>query len=274
MTSQTRASWIFGSLFVVFVLGVFLFGPPALPDYKQRLLAYICALLAGLFGLFFTGSLLLKAQLPMAGKWSVQGGAGFALFLIVLFWWSTGSAPVKSAKANSASGLSPAAGPASPSSNPFGAGKTVQIPPDRLLQATPFRARMDDCPKRSCDIEFILRGYDSQGRLRYDHSASFKDWITGQFRDTVFNSTDKMYFEHQEQINFQLYCRIDQEPYLVGDQRTLDWKPFNEANEYKNYSSWLACGSDNFKASVGIGVNVATVRFNEPPVRPDPGQPK
>jgi hypothetical protein len=152
--------------------------------------------------------------------------------------------------------------------------KTAPIPPDRLLQAAPFRARMDDCPERSCDIEFVLRGYDSKGRLRYDNSARFKNWITGQFRDTVFNSIDKMYFEHQERISFQIFCRLNNEPFLVGDQRELDWTPWNEGNEVKNYAVWLNCGGDNFKASAGIGVNVATSRISEPPVRKDPGQPK
>ena len=33
----------------------------------------------------------------MKGKWAIQGGAGFALFLIVLFWWFGGSAPIKPA---------------------------------------------------------------------------------------------------------------------------------------------------------------------------------
>lgn len=107
MSNQTRASWIFGSLFVVFVLGVFVFGPATLPDYKQRILAYVCALLAGLFALFFTGSLLLNAELPIAGKWAVQGGAGFALFLIVLFWWSGTLAPVKPAKTDAAAAVKP-----------------------------------------------------------------------------------------------------------------------------------------------------------------------
>lgn len=97
MTTQTRAAWIFGSLFVAFVFGVFVFGPSTLTDFQQRILAFICALLAGLFALFFTGSLLLKAELPMPGKWGVQGATGFALFLIVLFWWSQGLVPAKSA---------------------------------------------------------------------------------------------------------------------------------------------------------------------------------
>lgn len=93
--TQTKASWIFGSLFAAFVLGVFIFGPPALPAYKQQILAYVCALLAGLFGLFFTGSLLVNAELPFLGKWVIQGGAGFGLFLVVLFWWQSPSALVQ-----------------------------------------------------------------------------------------------------------------------------------------------------------------------------------
>ena len=44
--------------------------------------------------MFFTGTLLLNTELPLPGKWVVQGGAGFALFLIVLFWWHSAAAPV------------------------------------------------------------------------------------------------------------------------------------------------------------------------------------
>jgi hypothetical protein len=92
MKTQTQASWIFGTLFVLFVLAVFSFGPTSLPGYKQQLLAYICALLAGCFALFFTGTLLVHAELPIPGKWTVKGGAGLALFLIVLFWWNSPNA--------------------------------------------------------------------------------------------------------------------------------------------------------------------------------------
>ena len=98
MSTQAKASWLFGTLFGLFILGVFMFGPAALPPYKQQLLAYICALLAGLFGLFFTGSLLLDATLPLAGKWTIQGGAGFALFLVVLFWWQSPGALIHAEK--------------------------------------------------------------------------------------------------------------------------------------------------------------------------------
>jgi hypothetical protein len=94
MTSEARASWIFGSLLAVFLLGVFVLGPQSLPSYKQQILAYICASLAAFFAVFFTGSLLIKAQLPLPGKWSVQGGAAFALFLVVLFWWRSPASPI------------------------------------------------------------------------------------------------------------------------------------------------------------------------------------
>ena len=94
MSSQTKASWLFGGLFAIFLLLVFVFGPQTLPSYKQQLLAYICSLLAGFFAIFFTGSLLMQTTLPLPGKWVVQGGAGFALFLVVLFWWRSPSAPV------------------------------------------------------------------------------------------------------------------------------------------------------------------------------------
>jgi hypothetical protein len=94
MPHQVLASWIFGGLFSAFIIGVFIWAPPSLPEFKQQILAVICALLAGLFGVFLTGALLLNAELPIQGKWAVQGGLGFALFLIVLFWWRSPKAPV------------------------------------------------------------------------------------------------------------------------------------------------------------------------------------
>jgi len=102
------------------------------------------------------------------------------------------------------------------------------IPPDRLLSSSPFRARLDDCTLTTCDVEFVLRGYDPKGRLRYDAHERFKRWITGQFRDTVFNTVDKLYFQHDEKVLFQLYCRLGTGPWLVGGEVSLDWKEANE----------------------------------------------
>src|SRR5690349_21738165 len=101
--TQERAAWVFGALFVVFIALVFIFGPATLPTYKHQILAFFGSLLAGLFALFFTGRLLLNADLPLAGKWGVQAGAGFALFLVVLFWWKTPSiAPIAEQPATAA----------------------------------------------------------------------------------------------------------------------------------------------------------------------------
>ncbi len=94
MTNEAKASWIFGSLFGLFLLGVFVFGPQSLPGYKQQILAYVCATLAAFFAIFFAGTLLVNAQLPLPGKWTVRGGAAFALFLVVLFWWRSSASPI------------------------------------------------------------------------------------------------------------------------------------------------------------------------------------
>ena len=83
MTNEANASWLFGAAFALFLVGVFIFAPSPLPQFKQQILAFICASLAGFFAVFFTGNLLLNAELPMPGKWIISGGAGFALFLIV-----------------------------------------------------------------------------------------------------------------------------------------------------------------------------------------------
>ena len=77
-----------------------------------------CALLAGLFALFFIGSLLLNAELPIAGKWTVQAGAGFALFVVVLFWWQSPAALIHRSpdqpKSSTSSGPSQAASQSPP----------------------------------------------------------------------------------------------------------------------------------------------------------------
>jgi len=54
---QSLGTWVFGGLLLVFVIGVFTFAPPELPDYKQRILALCAALLAGLFGWFLSGEI-------------------------------------------------------------------------------------------------------------------------------------------------------------------------------------------------------------------------
>jgi hypothetical protein len=151
--------------------------------------------------------------------------------------------------------------------------KLPLVPPDRLLTSSPFRARLDDCTLKTCDVDFILRGYDPKGRLRYDAHDSVKKWVTGQFRDTAFNTVDKLYFQHTESISFQLFCRLNAGSWLVGENVALDWKELNEKSDGPAYFVWPTCGNADFKASVGIAVRAAKERLNEPAVKEDPGQP-
>ena len=94
--SQRLASWIFGGIAFAFLIGVFIFGPDELSTEKHRILGIMCAVLAGLFGYFFTGSMKLvtEGKLPKWGKVSIQASGGMALFVLVLLWWGSDYAPV------------------------------------------------------------------------------------------------------------------------------------------------------------------------------------
>ena len=83
-----------------------------------------------------------------------------------------------------------------------------KIPPGRLLRVSPFSVRLEDCATSVCDVEIFLRGYDAQGRLRYDNKATFARFTTGQFRDTLLDSTEVMYFEPGQNLSFQMFCRL------------------------------------------------------------------
>src|SRR5580704_15709549 len=85
-------SWIFGGLLLLFILGVFVWAPNKLPPFKQRLLAFICAILAGLFTFFFTGVMGLTGRI---GDWRIQATGGVAVFILVLRWWFSGRAPIE-----------------------------------------------------------------------------------------------------------------------------------------------------------------------------------
>ncbi|HVF59065.1 MAG TPA: carboxypeptidase-like regulatory domain-containing protein [Thermoanaerobaculia bacterium] len=97
--SRSLGTWIFGGLFVVFLFAVFAFAPPALPVFKQRILAVISALLAGLFVYFLTGDMGVSGQAGKGvfGKLAVKGSGGGAAFVLVLAWWLSPLSPVDSA---------------------------------------------------------------------------------------------------------------------------------------------------------------------------------
>ena len=103
MSSQEIASWVFGSILLVFVLLVFIIdryirrGDPIEP-YQHNLLGFVCALLAGLFAFFFTGSISVSivGSSGHFGKLATQASGGAGAFLIVLWWWKSSLTPVKS----------------------------------------------------------------------------------------------------------------------------------------------------------------------------------
>lgn len=97
LRSQETASWVFGGLLLLFLMWVFAAAPEELPQYKQRLLAFFCASLAGLLGIFVTGTVALKLgwDTTRLGRVSIQAAGGFALFVFILVWWFSDAAPVR-----------------------------------------------------------------------------------------------------------------------------------------------------------------------------------
>ena len=83
-------------MLLAFAVGVFAFGPDALPNHRQRILAITMSLLAGLFGFFLTGDvgLELKWVESQFGEVGVKAAGGLALFVLVLIWWLSPLAPV------------------------------------------------------------------------------------------------------------------------------------------------------------------------------------
>ena len=90
------ATWIFGSLLLVFFVCVFVFCPAELPEFKQRMLAISSALLSGIFAYFMTGQMKLeiKGIKNILGNVGVKATGGTAVFGLVLIWWLSPLAPV------------------------------------------------------------------------------------------------------------------------------------------------------------------------------------
>jgi tetratricopeptide (TPR) repeat protein len=88
---------VFGFLLFVFFICVFIFAPPELPEFKQRMLAVACALLSGLFAFFLTGeiSLIIRPAKSKLGDFGIKASGGVAVFAVVLWWWLSPLAPIK-----------------------------------------------------------------------------------------------------------------------------------------------------------------------------------
>ncbi len=96
------ASWVFGSLFAVFLMAVvgYRLGPAhsrPIDPTTQNILGFVCAVLAGLFAFFFTGTVAAQVNGSSGGYGGVaaQATGGMALFVIVLWWWRSGGAPLQ-----------------------------------------------------------------------------------------------------------------------------------------------------------------------------------
>jgi len=83
-------------ILLAFLIYVFQFAPVTLSVAKQRILAIICALLAGLLAFYLTGDMGLEitsAQTRL-GKLAIKASGGMAVFVFVLVWWLAPFSPL------------------------------------------------------------------------------------------------------------------------------------------------------------------------------------
>jgi hypothetical protein len=91
---RSLATWLFGGSLFIFLIVVFIFAPPSLPEFKHRLLALLSALLAAFFGYFLTGNINIEiAKDSKIGQLAINAAGGIALFVLVLLWWMSPLAP-------------------------------------------------------------------------------------------------------------------------------------------------------------------------------------
>jgi hypothetical protein len=77
---RARASWIFSSVLLAFLMAVVWFAPDRLAGFKQQLLAVLAALLAGFMAFFLTG------DLGIERSW-LKASGGLGTFALMLFLW-------------------------------------------------------------------------------------------------------------------------------------------------------------------------------------------
>lgn len=89
-------AWVFGSLLLAFFVGVFVFAPDSLPPFKQRMVGFASAILAGLFAFFMTGRLGVRLTEAELGRvWlALNAAGGLIAFALTLWWWSSPFAPI------------------------------------------------------------------------------------------------------------------------------------------------------------------------------------
>ncbi|NBB26974.1 SH3 domain-containing protein [Cellulophaga sp. BC115SP] len=90
---------VYGSLLLLFFMGLIVFGPEKLSEYKHNLIAVISSLLVGIFGYFLTGEVGLKINSKFlenkVGKIAIQASGGVALFVLTMVWWRSPLTPIE-----------------------------------------------------------------------------------------------------------------------------------------------------------------------------------
>jgi hypothetical protein len=91
------AASTFGSLLLAFFVYAYLVSPGGLPEYKQKMIAFASALMAGLFAIFLTGAVgvQIRSAQSRIGTIGVRATGGLAAFVFVLVWWFSPFAPLK-----------------------------------------------------------------------------------------------------------------------------------------------------------------------------------
>lgn len=87
--NRSKQTIILGALLFAFFVAVFIWAPPQLPDFKQKMLAFASALLAGLASYFMTGNIqvAVSRNLSPAAKIGVRACGGIGVFVFALLWW-------------------------------------------------------------------------------------------------------------------------------------------------------------------------------------------
>ena len=105
------ASYLFGGILLTFMMAIVAYNligeAREISGTTQKLIGFLCALLAGLFAFFFTGTI--SAQVaPNAGTYGslgIQATGGAALFVVMLWWWRSDAAPLRAADKNALDAL-------------------------------------------------------------------------------------------------------------------------------------------------------------------------
>ncbi len=103
---HTNFLYISSSLLFGFMVWIFAFAPDKLPPFKQKIVAILCAGLASAFAFFISGEFNLKIESFQLNlyftSFNVSGEAvnGFGIFVFVMLWWLSGSAPIAKEEKN------------------------------------------------------------------------------------------------------------------------------------------------------------------------------